>query len=734
MNGEVRTSNYQCQTHCYLSVGDQTWTDYKLELDMRGDAGQDKVFSFRGYGINFRSAPNNDVHLVGTGEDLVQSFTNYNGTTYHFKVECVGPRIKVSINSSLVFDYIDNSSPSLSGGIKLELYSGGACAADVSFDNVVVTRMYDKPVVLVHGWTGSAGSWTQFKQWLENDGFMYVWAVSINPCGPAGEKDFDKNAEILSNYIEAQLNALSTQLGRNIREIDIVAHSMGGVVARRYTSPGSISNSWSMINRNRTVRHLVMLGTPNSGSNLASVTLAWLFKAGKVGGPLGDAYTYFKAKCTGPAKSEFSTPKMALFNARYEDNFTSDYRVVAGTFYSNCLGDQMKSGAGFFEGCPNDGVVGIVSVFRAIPYWPLRSNRPVVKRFAGESRSLKHGDLVRNEALAHAVAGTLATSYDPGKLLPPVTPYFAKDAFDDSTFAPICGSSAVVVSGGTPAVDSVSVPNTTGVTFGANGYGIPVKLSVQSPSGMTYDSVSSLPDSSIIYSADSNGVTLFVSTPQAGLWRLQVSADSVPDPLWPVLLTWNWYDEVLLFASVVPEICLPYDSLRLFAKLSNLDVPVTGADVEATLIPESTALELHPILNDEGNYPDSVAYDGVYSAILPPFVNDSEVVAIVINANGTTSGGQVFSKQAYLGAVITSEFCCIGTTGNVDGLIGPAGEIDVTDLTYLVGYLFQSGQAPPCDDEGNVDGITGPAGAIDVSDLTYLVAFLFSGGAAPPAC
>ncbi len=78
--------------------------------------------------------------------------------------------------------------------------------------------------------------------------------------------------------------------------------------------------------------------------------------------------------------------------------------------------------------------------------------------------------------------------------------------------------------------------------------------------------------------------------------------------------------------------------------------------------------------------------------------------------------------------------CCRGIRGNTDNHTGPAGDIDVSDLTYLVAYLFSGGDEPPCIDEGNIDGLLGPAGPIDVSDLTYLVAYLFNGGTAPPTC
>jgi hypothetical protein len=80
--------------------------------------------------------------------------------------------------------------------------------------------------------------------------------------------------------------------------------------------------------------------------------------------------------------------------------------------------------------------------------------------------------------------------------------------------------------------------------------------------------------------------------------------------------------------------------------------------------------------------------------------------------------------------------CCNGDglTGNVDGIFGVAGEIDVADLSYLVDFLFKGGPAPPCTDEGNVDGIIGPGGPIDVADLSYLVDYLFKAGPPPPQC
>ncbi len=74
------------------------------------------------------------------------------------------------------------------------------------------------------------------------------------------------------------------------------------------------------------------------------------------------------------------------------------------------------------------------------------------------------------------------------------------------------------------------------------------------------------------------------------------------------------------------------------------------------------------------------------------------------------------------------ENCCVGFRGNINGDAGDV--IDISDLVYLVAYMFQGGTPPPCFDEADVNG----DGVIDISDLVYLVAYMFQGGPQPPSC
>ncbi len=74
--------------------------------------------------------------------------------------------------------------------------------------------------------------------------------------------------------------------------------------------------------------------------------------------------------------------------------------------------------------------------------------------------------------------------------------------------------------------------------------------------------------------------------------------------------------------------------------------------------------------------------------------------------------------------------CCVGIRGNTNN--DPLDEIGISDLTFLVDYMFDNGSDPECIEEGNVDGDIEEI--ITISDITYLVEYMFNNGSAPDAC
>ncbi len=87
-----------------------------------------------------------------------------------------------------------------------------------------------------------------------------------------------------------------------------------------------------------------------------------------------------------------------------------------------------------------------------------------------------------------------------------------------------------------------------------------------------------------------------------------------------------------------------------------------------------------------------------------------------------------FSQSLDLAFVISGDCCIPPLRGNVDYDIGDI--IDISDLVYLVDYMFTGGPAPPCFEEADMNA----DGSLDIADLVYLVDYMFTGGPVPLPC
>lgn len=80
--------------------------------------------------------------------------------------------------------------------------------------------------------------------------------------------------------------------------------------------------------------------------------------------------------------------------------------------------------------------------------------------------------------------------------------------------------------------------------------------------------------------------------------------------------------------------------------------------------------------------------------------------------------------------IVSYASCCVGIRGNIDG--DSEELINISDLLYLVSYMFDSGPEPPCMKEANTDGDIFEE--ISIDDLVYLVNYMFQGGPEPAVC
>jgi pimeloyl-ACP methyl ester carboxylesterase len=105
------------------------------------------------------------------------------------------------------------------------------------------------PVLLVPGYGMNRACWFFLVPWLRRRGFPWVWATNYG----SGSRGIPEFAVQLAEKVERLCRASGA------RQVDIVAHSMGGVIAAWYVA---------RLDGHLRVRRLITIGTPWRGTRL----------------------------------------------------------------------------------------------------------------------------------------------------------------------------------------------------------------------------------------------------------------------------------------------------------------------------------------------------------------------------------------------------------------------------------------------------------------------------------
>lgn len=172
------------------------------------------------------------------------------------------------------YAWFDDGRPRPIQRIRAELVSKGKLVGE----KVGNLKIAPKPIVLVHGiWS----DWRAFAPWqnILTTTHSYDWkAYSVGEKPEHGRMSmgkewgtFERTKSPLENSREIESYVKYAQEDRNAWHIDMVAHSLGGLASRRYVA----ERMPTMPDKKPQVTHLLMLGTPNLGSNCANMILAF---------------------------------------------------------------------------------------------------------------------------------------------------------------------------------------------------------------------------------------------------------------------------------------------------------------------------------------------------------------------------------------------------------------------------------------------------------------------------
>lgn len=123
-----------------------------------------------------------------------------------------------------------------------------------------------RPVILVHGFWSNPEMWNTMKSYLESEGFYVVNSSYAEPYSYIAGFSLSTNGDIkgYSKELSDEIETIRKETGA--KKVDLVCHSMGGLVSRWYSTHGYKND----------VAKLIMIGTPNHGSELCYVAHATL--------------------------------------------------------------------------------------------------------------------------------------------------------------------------------------------------------------------------------------------------------------------------------------------------------------------------------------------------------------------------------------------------------------------------------------------------------------------------
>jgi uncharacterized protein (TIGR03437 family) len=154
-----------------------------------------------------------------------------------------------------------------------------ACLTAISADaqlianNTQVPRTPGKPpVVFVNGYQNGCAGDTSFAatfgsadQLLQRDGRVSLF---FNNCEQARNASIEEIGNALRRYLEA----LRFSDGQTVPDVDIVAHSMGGLIVRSYLSGKQIERGAFQPPPETKIRKMVLLAVPNFGAVASLIT------------------------------------------------------------------------------------------------------------------------------------------------------------------------------------------------------------------------------------------------------------------------------------------------------------------------------------------------------------------------------------------------------------------------------------------------------------------------------
>ncbi len=532
------------------------------------------------------------------------------------------------------------------------------------------------PVIAVLGLQEKASRWKGLLENLENLQGGDGWARGSLAFGFDGETEIARSARSIQMAAHQVRSHLQRYLSSAPRQLDLMAHGFSGLGARAYLHSASPEG--------QSIRSLILLGTPNLGTNLAILD----------------------AHAAAPERMFFPGPKGRkedLFTASQEQfpdylrEFNKKITTIRGTLVHLVAGLGGASALDPVLGCAeHDGRTCKESAHGGIPgafKHTTRDTHESLGRSAG-SIELISSILLDPEA-AQAVplgggGGGEESPIQPGELYVSVLTETTGDILE--LYSDTTGSVIIILNNELPGS---------------------IDFSVEIPDGTMVDpaSAGALPGVSYYTFGDGEGHQIQAYEFESGQIGTYTAYIENPSLFWSVPYSIQIFldSNVLLSGNLDPTEVAIGEPVILTAELESDGSPILGAEAEARITRPDGGYEVFTLL-DDGQGEDRVQGDGIYTGLMDstpisglylvrirasgtqpfPFLREENHILLVRSSvatflDGFTSGGADLEPDGLLegiwleGSIQADEagtYMVLGTLTDLDGnLVANSGEL-----------------------------------------------------------
>lgn len=467
-----------------------------------------------------------------------------------------------------------------------------------------------RPIIFVHGWTGTTNSFNSFEDWMKTDGIPSAGQVDLR----RGIYPIADTAVWLKEGYDGSFDGISDKIAEfGVDKLNIFAHSKGGLVTRM-----ALRDSWVADH----TENVITFASPHHGTSVAEkwqwVIEAWCEHLGFSGDDVGRCAT---------ATIEFRRDTM-----RNGFNYLGCTKEWPWSNWENCTPQYLQQPNVTYYSFAANGDEAVKPLSSTTYPWnadavPFPDNINVNEQFDLASWFEDHSAILNEEtvykcAISYLDSEVYNSSSCPSSNATSSTPLSLLNEdyqiiFTEEGSLAQGGSQTFIASldGGTMAIFELYSDESLAYTL-------------TDPNGRFIDPSVASTDPNITYiSEDNEGLWLYqyqISTPVAGNWQNQLQASNEVN-----FVVSNQTNSSVQLSSDTDKLTYqPGDLVTLETALSNGTTPYMGVTFTGVVMnPDDSTTSL--TFYDDGSHGDTIPNDGIYTAqVIASSTNGYAIITI----------------------------------------------------------------------------------------------------------